>query len=292
MPRPDLSLIPTVPHVAVDRLESGESSRANRFLGILLAAVVLASLPLREASSVASDLPGWQLVWEDDFAGTEVDTDKWELLTVRNSYNHEKQFYLPEQISVVDGKLRITASDEPMEDKLYRSGRLWTKQQWRFGRFEARIKLPTTQGMWPAFWLRPRHVPWPLGGEIDIMESRGSNRHVVSSAFHWGTSVRDHEFLSHLYKVNDANGNPVDFHEGFHVYVAEWEPTHIRFFVDGEPHLTVTNKHAPIHSTPKAIVFNVAVGGDFDGDPDESTIFPQTMEVDYVRVWQRERKAE
>ena len=274
------------------RLVYGKRRFAFQSPVLFRAIAMLAAIQLLGSFGSASEPPGWRLAWEDEFAGTELDLSEWEPVTVRHSHNNEKQYYLPEQISVADGKLRITAMDEPLEDRQYRSGRLWTRKQWRSGRFEARIKLPTTKGMWPAFWLVPRHERWPYGGEVDIVEGRGSDRYLASSAYHWGVLWREHQFINHRYHAKDSEGVAIDFHQEFHVYAAEWEPTEIRFFVDGKNHLTVTDKQAPILATPKSIVLNLAVGGDFDGDPDKSTEFPQVMIVDYVRVWQRERKPE
>ncbi len=232
------------------------------------------------------NLPGWDLVWNDEFDASGVDTAAWELLDRKNSFNNEKQYYRPEQISTDNGNLRITATDVPLDGKDYRSGRLWTRDQWTYGRFEARINLPTTQGLWPAFWLNSRVANWPTGGEIDIMENRGSEPYRTSSAYHWGSSVSAHQFTSDPYTAT-VGGNPVNFHDGFHTYAAEWEPEEIRFYVDGNLHFTVTDTTAPIHSTPKSVILNLAVGGNFGGDPDATTVFPQHLDVDYVRVWQR-----
>ena len=256
---------------------------------LLLVAAAWAGIIVSEpAQAQIPDLLGWNLVWNDEFDGPNVDTSAWELLNRRDSQNHEKQYYLPEQISIVDGHLRITATDEELDGKLYRSGRMWTWQEWSYGRFEARADLPTTQGMWPAFWINPRGVPWPTGGEIDIMENRGSQPYQTSSAYHWGTSVAAHQYVSHPYTAMDENGDPVNFQDGYHTYAAEWEPGVIRYYVDGSLHLTVTEQTAPIHATPKSIILNLAVGGDFGGDPNTTTVFPQYFDVDYVRVWQRD----
>jgi beta-glucanase (GH16 family) len=171
------------------------------------------------------------------------------------------------------------------------------------GRIEARIDLPTTQGMWPAFWMNPNQVQWPLGGEIDIMENKGAFPTVVSSAFHWqkdpGPCCNNHQFVAQNYHTF-VNGVPVDFSIGFHTYTAEWDknPTtnvnEIRFYVDGAKFFTVdeNDPNLPAMSdanftTAKNIILNLAVGGDFGGDPNGTTVFPQKMLVDYVRVWHR-----
>jgi beta-glucanase (GH16 family) len=244
----------------------------------------------RAASAQIPDAPGWRLVWQDEFDGDSVDTEKWQPIDLQNSFNNEKQYYRPEQASVVDGKLRITAVDQPLGNKQYRSARLESHQAFAPGRFEARIDLPTTQGMWPAFWLLPKSVPWPTGGEIDIMENRGSEPFVVSSAYHWQTNpgpcCDEHQFVSREYGAIQ-DGQRVNYHAGFHTYAVEWEATQLRFYVDGVLHYTVNETaNRPIFETPMNIILNLAVGGNFGGDPNGSTVFPQFMDVEYVRVWE------
>jgi len=203
-----------------------------------LAAVVFAWLAIAQSTAAEiPDVPGWELTWHDEFDGPNVDVAKWDRINLRNSHNNEKQYYRPEQASIVDGNLRITATNEPLQDKDYRSARLESWQTFGPGRFEARIDLPTTQGMWPAFWLHPRAVQWPTGGEIDILENRGSQPLLVSSAYHWQTDpsvpcCSQHQYVFEEYTANEG-GNPVNFHEGFHVYAVEWEATQLRFYVDG-----------------------------------------------------------
>ncbi len=234
----------------------------------------------------ASEPPIWELTFSDEFDGPEVDLDKWEVLTRKNNHNNEKQYYLPQQASIVDGMLRITATNDPHDGKAYRSARLESWFTQAYGRFEARAKLPTTKGIWPAFWLLPRTAKWPQGGEIDIMESAGSKPEQVTSAFHFANDAGEHEHVSHKYLAEDADGNPVLFPDGFHIYAAEWTPDEMMFFVDGVEVYRVNKDRVPVSSTPMCIILNNAVGGWFDGDPDETTIFPQHFDIDYVRVYQ------
>ena len=257
------------------------------------ATLALCTLTAERAAAQVPDVPGWQLVWHDEFDGTSVDTQNWDVLTRRNSFNNEKQYYTPQQATVADGLLRITATDEPLDGKHYRSARLESWQTFAPGRFEARIDLPTTQGMWPAFWLLPRDEQWPTAGEIDILENRGSEPFRVSSAYHWQTNpsvpcCSQHQFVFENYSAFD-DGIAVNFHSGFHTYAVEWDATRLRFYVDGVLHYTVTeNAGRPIFEEPMNIILNLAVGGDFGGDPDATTVFPQHMNVDYVRVWQQQ----
>ena len=252
--------------------------------------ISLATSPM--ANAQIPDVPGWRLSWHDEFDGTSLNTTNWEALNRQDSYNNEKQYYRPEQVTVADGNLQITATNQPLANKDYRSGLITSKALYGPGRFEARVDLPTTQGMWPAFWLNPNQVQWPTGGEIDILENRGSQPTLTSSAFHWqkdpGPCCGQHQYVFHEYTATE-DGTPVDFHAGFHTYAVEWGDTQIGFYVDGNLHFTVnenSNMSDANFQTAKNIIINLAIGGDFGGDPNGSTVWPQTMLVDYVRVWQ------
>jgi beta-glucanase (GH16 family) len=268
-------------------------------------AVIVGSLALLCAASaerVAAqipDVPGWQLSWHDEFDGSSLDTAEWTAANRQDQNNNEKQYYRPQQVTVSNGNMVITATNQPFGNKQYSSGLITSKDLFGQGRYEARIDLPTTQGMWPAFWMNPNQVQWPLGGEIDIMENRGSQPNLTSSAFHWqknaGPCCGSHLYVAHDYTAT-SGGQPVNFHSGFHTYAAEWDknPTtnanEVRFYVDGNLHFTVTQNSAMSDAnftTAKNIILNLAVGGDFGGDPNGTTVFPQTMLVDYVRVWHR-----
>ncbi len=259
---------------------------------VLTALATSASIMLATpAQAQVPNLPGWDLVFNDEFDGTSLNTTHWTALNRQDSFNNEKQYYHPSQVSVSGGYLQLTASDQPLGGKAYRSGLITSNNLFGPGRFEARLDLPTTQGMWPAFWLNANHVSWPQGGEIDIMENRGSQPNLVSSAYHWQTNpgpcCDQHQYVYDEYTATEG-GQPVNFHAGFHTYAVEWDETTLRFFVDDNLYHTVTEEpNRPIFETAKNIILNVAVGGDFGGDPNGSTVFPQTMLVDYVRYWQK-----
>ena len=284
------------PEISVEQSSSsasGSHRRTLRFLNRLAlpSTLLLVACCVDPAPGQALDLPGWDLVFNDEFDGTSLNTTNWTALDRRNSFNNEKQYYHPNQVTVSGGNLQLTAIDVPRQGKAYQSGLITSNNLFGPGRFEARIDLPTSQGMWPAFWLNANHVPWPQGGEIDILENRGSQPNLVSSAYHWQTNpgpcCDDHRFVYDEYTATE-NGQPVDFHAGFHTYAAEWDETTIRYYVDGNLHYTVTEApNRPIFETAKNIIVNLAVGGDFGGDPDGTTVWPQTMLVDYVRYWQR-----
>lgn len=238
------------------------------------------------------DVPGWKIKVNDDFDGASLNTTLWEAMNRRDSFNNEKQYYHPNQVVVADGMLQITAINVPRDGKAYQSGLITSKALYGPGRFEARVKLPTSQGMWPAFWLNANNVPWPRGGEIDILENRGSQPNLVSSAYHWQVSQTQPCCAGHQYVFKELTyGGPSEgnFHNAFHTYAVEWEETQLRFYVDGSLYHTINEtSNRPIYETAKNIIVNLAVGGDFGGDPNASTIWPQTMYVDYVRVWEKQ----
>jgi beta-glucanase (GH16 family) len=270
-----------------------------RPITLALAAALLTSWVANCATAQISDVPGWQLFWHDEFDGTTLNTTNWTALTRQDQNNNEKQYYTPGQVSVANGNLQLTAANQALGNKAYRSGLITSKMLFGQGRIEARIDLPTTQGMWPAFWMNPNQVQWPLGGEIDIMENKGSQPTITSSAFHWqkdpGPCCGQHFYVTKTYSAT-SNGLPVDFTTGFHTYAAEWDKkpntnvNEIRFYVDNNLYQTVDQNAGMSDAnftTAKNIIVNLAVGGDFGGDPNATTVFPQTMLVDYVRVWHR-----
>lgn len=226
-------------------------------------------------------LPGWELTWQDEFEGDALDAEKWEVLTRKKNHNRELQYYLPEHVAVADGHLVITATDEPFDGKNYRSGRVFSWFTQPYGRFEARAKVPTTKGIWPAIWMLPRGVKWPSGGEIDIMEHKGSAPNRIGSAYHYATDRGNHTFQSGWHKPEPA----VNYPDGFHTYAVEWDPGQIRFFVDGVNHFTMKGLY--VSEQPMGVLINTAVGGWYDGNPDETTVFPQTFHIDYVRIYRR-----
>ncbi|MBB6431260.1 family 16 glycosylhydrolase [Algisphaera agarilytica] len=230
----------------------------------------------------------WQLTWADEFDAPSINTTDWDVLTRRDSFNDELQYYIPEQAAIAqtEGRsvLRITATDEPLDGKAYRSARLESNYSQAYGRFEVMARIPTTKGIWPAAWLLPRDTPWPLGGEIDIMEHGGSRPNVVSSAYHWNNVPNFSQFVFGEYHAPAGQGPWAD---DFHEYAVEWDTRAIRYFVDGVNHFTVTPDMAPISSTPMSVILNTAVGGFFDGNPDGTTQFPNTFDIDYVRAYQQ-----
>ncbi|MFD2725553.1 glycoside hydrolase family 16 protein [Hyunsoonleella rubra] len=210
--------------------------------------------------------------------------------------NNELQYYTdrPENVRVEDGMLKITAIQESFEGSGYTSARLITKGlfEQQYGRFEARMKLPFGKGMWPAFWLLGANIDdigWPFCGEIDVMENGGSNPTTVSAAVH-GPGYSGGEPIKKEYGFMKSR---VDTE--FHIYGIEWGPGYINFYVDDALYLQITpdsleeedvdRSQWVFDNGPFFMILNLAVGGNFDGNPDADTVFPQTMYIDYVRVY-------
>jgi len=235
-----------------------------------------------------------ELTFQDEFDtdGT-PDPSKWDfnIGTGENGWgNEELQYYTdrPENVTVSNGYLIITADRESFQGSAYTSARLITKGlfEQQYGRFEARMRLPYGKGMWPAFWMLGADIdsnPWPGCGEIDIMESAGAFPTFTSSAVH-GPGYNGGLAIFKSYELEKER---VDTE--FHVYGAEWGPGYINFYVDDVLYNQVTPEDVTgewvFDNGPFFMILNLAVGGTFDGPPNEQTVFPQIMLVDYVRAY-------
>lgn len=266
------------------------------------------------SSSQAPEQKTWKLAWSDEFNGTKVDESKWNVYN-KSTYgdgNGELACLMnrPENVKVTGGQLRITAQKEKAPFKCnnnderfkeaggrsYTSGHLHTKNKaaFTYGRIEMRAKLPTaagkSKGLWPALWMRPTDGGW---GELDILEALGSNDKNKAEA------TKVHHTIHHSYKPNRVHppqgtshvftsGSPSD---GMHTYAVEWEKGAIRWYVDNKltytRDLKTTPWLSPTFDKEFFIRLNLAVGGGWPGSPDDSTVFPATYAVDYVRVYQR-----
>jgi len=247
-------------------------------------------------------------VWSDEFdgpAGSSVDTTKWGFdvgdgcPNVCGWGNNEKEFYSSDTANIQlngQGQLQIVArvsTDTALHCYYgmcrYRSAKITTRGTMTvtWGRVEARIKLAAGQGLWPAFWLLGNNIAvvgWPACGEMDVMENKGSQTTITSSAVH-GPGYSGNTPFVHLYQ-------PVTTTD-FHVYAVEWDSRSIRFFVDSVQHYEVSRSNVQTHGnwvfdSPFYAILNLAVGGNFDHDPTSDAIFPATMLVDYVRVFTRQ----
>ena len=238
---------------------------------------------------------GYQLVWHDEFdEGTELNKVDW-THEVQNSgwVNHELQNYVNHTTpkghnvtEIMDGKLQIHCFKE--DGKVY-SGRVYAhvKEGWKYGYIEASIKLPKGKGTWPAFWMMPVNFrSWPADGEIDIMEEVGYHPDFVSSSLHANAHVHSNNTqVTHEMYCKGAEGE-------FHTYAIEWTAQNITTYVDGKVQLSYDNRGLGRddwpYNDPFYVIFNLAWGGNWGGSQgvDESAL-PVTMEVDYIRVFQK-----
>lgn len=204
--------------------------------------------------------------------------------------NNELQFYTdrPENVKVENGFLLISARQESFSGADFTSARLITKGklETQYGRVEARIRLPFGQGMWPAFWMlgddNNGTEIWPNIGEIDIMENRGQEPTKIVGSVH-GPGYSGGNAVSKDYVLENDR-----FDTGFHVFGIEWGPNYINYYVDDVLYNQITPNDVPgewVFNRPFYIILNLAVGGDFVGSPNAQTVFPQTMLVDYVRIY-------
>lgn len=244
-------------------------------------------------------LEDWHLVWEDNF--NEIDPETWSFEIGSPDWNgdgkpdrwgnNELQYYLADNASIEDGKLVITAKEEQVNDMNttfeYTSSRMITKDKYevQYGRMEIRAKLPIGQGIWPAIWMLGNDIdtnPWPACGEIDIMEYLGHQPSTVHGTVHG--PISGGPGVGSSYTLEEGT-----FHDDFHVFAMEWNSDEIKFYVDDTLY-HVANKNEIgendwVFDHPHYFILNLAVGGDWPGYPDETTKFPQTMKVDYIKVY-------
>jgi beta-glucanase (GH16 family) len=273
---------------------------------LAISAVASQSSPASQASQTSQPRPGsaWKLVWGDEFNGrngSAPDSKNWTHDIGGNGWgNSELEYYtdrLPTNVVVQDGKLEVRALRERYigpdgVTRAFTSARLHThgRFSWRYGRVEARIKIPSGRGIWPAFWMLGddfKTAGWPGCGEIDILENIGSEPSRLHSTIHGPGYSHDKGITaSHTMPASQRLA------DDFHVFAVEWEPQVIRFYIDAALFKTATPADLPagarwVFDHPFFVILNVAVGGDWPGSPDDSTVFPQRMLVDYVRVYQR-----
>jgi beta-glucanase (GH16 family) len=274
---------------------------------LVFACVTIAGLFL--ALSTATVAQKDKLLWTDEFdgpAGSLPDSARWgfDVGVGQNGWgNNELEYYTDRmQNAFLDGEghLIIKAIKETFTGggvtRNYTSARLVTRGKFEqtYGRFEARIKVPFGQGIWPAFWMLGNNinsVGWPACGEIDVMENIGREPSTNYGSLH-GPNFSGGNSLTAFFTLSDGNR----FADDFHTFAIEWEPREIRFYVDGALYQTrkaggLTSGKRWVFDHPFYLLLNVAVGGDWPGAPDATTIFPQTMMVDYVRVYTNERDA-
>ncbi|NJB84663.1 beta-glucanase (GH16 family) [Lewinella marina] len=264
----------------------------NHYLNSLLFPCLFLSL-FSLSLPLAAQCPN--LVWADEFSGNSLDQTKWNYqigdgcdLGICGWGNNELQSYQQDNVVVSNGKLQITARKQRVRGSQYTSGRINTKGKadFAYGRFEASIKLPYGDGLWPAFWMLPTdevYGGWPQSGEIDIMEFVASNPGQTLGYIHYGDPYPNNQSQGTTYRL--GNGN---FPDAYHEFALEWEPGEIRWFVDGVLFSRKTAADVAPYQWPFDqdfhFLLNVAVGGNLGG-PVNNGMLPATMEVDYVRVY-------
>jgi beta-glucanase (GH16 family) len=294
---------------ACSSLEKNLSTSGRFFLYQLIPIalfLVLALVPLTGGggAAVQSMTASYTLSWSDEFSGPDgsaPDATKWTYdIGGKGWGNKELETYTkrPQNVQLQGGNLVITAQNETYtgEDgvtRSYTSARLKTQRLFRqaYGRFEARIKIPAGQGMWPAFWMLGDtigSVGWPTCGEIDIMENIGKEPGTVHGSLHGPSAIKHTSDLTAPFRLPGEQ----KFADDFHIYAVEWEPRVIRFYVDANLFATFNSSQWPeggtwVFNQPFFIILNLAVGGDWPGSPDNTTVFPQRMLVDYVRVYSK-----
>lgn len=279
------------------------SKTGIRSPGLICAIGLLLLLGAGASGQLFGDGNSWTLVWSDEFngpVGSGPDTHKWDFDIGGGGWgNQELESYTNrlDNAIIADGKLVIKAIKENYTGpdgiaREYTSARIKTRGKFTqaYGRFEARIKIPYSQGIWPAFWMLGEdidQVDWPACGEIDIMENIGREPSIVHGTIH-GPGYSGANGLGAPFSFRDQRR----FADDFHIYAIEWEPGVVRFYVDDNLYSTRKPADLPsgtrwVYDHPFFMILNVAVGGSWPGSPDSTTVFPQTMQVDYVRVYQR-----
>jgi beta-glucanase (GH16 family) len=251
------------------------------------------------SNSALSESPPdeWKLVWSDEFDSTDINLKKWTFETGGGGWgNNEKEYYRKENAFISNGNLVIEARKEQYDKNEYTSARMKTAGlgEWLYGKIEARMKLPFGKGMWPAFWMMGKSGSWPSRGEIDIMEMiggpglspySGGADNKVYATLHWANDAGDHQSTGGNYRLPGTG----KFADDYHIFRLEWDSVQIQCYVDSTKyfHCRIDTINMEAFHQPFFIILNVAVGGSWPGDPDATTVFPQYMIVDWIRVYQK-----
>lgn len=242
-------------------------------------------VPPAAASPGVPSAATWQLVWSDEFDSNAVNTSNWNFETGGGGWgNNEQEYYQANNATNADGNLVITVKKETVQNNLYTSARMTTqgKKEFTYGKIEARIKIPSAQGLWPAFWMLGANintVNWPACGETDIME------HINTDSLIYGTIHWDNN--GHAQYGGNVATAPADYH----IYSIEWDSAAIRWYVDGNKYqeaniLNNINGTDEFHK-PFFIILNYAIGGNWPGQIVDDSKLPASMLVDYVRVYKK-----
>jgi beta-glucanase (GH16 family) len=244
--------------------------------------------------STPSTYPGYTLAWSDEFNTNTLNSANWTFESGNNNGwgNNELEYYTdrPQNVFVSSGNLVIEARSEYFGGKNYTSTRMITKNKktFKFGRIDIRARMPKGKGIWPAVWMLGNNIDaagWPACGEMDILELLGQEPNKIYGTLHWGATVLSHSSKGSSYTLPGSS-----FDQQFHVYSLVWKQDDVRILVDDQEYVHVTS--TDVLGSPYPFnndfffIFNIAVGGNWPGNPDNTTIFPQRMIVDYVRVFQ------
>lgn len=227
-------------------------------------------------ASLARVSCSWEYTFGDDFNGTALDRTKWNT-HYPSGNGGELQYYAPDVFELKDGILRIKAEPRQMEGYDYTSGIITSIDSFsqQYGYFKIRAKVPKGKGFWPGFWLLPAtpNYPW----EIDVFEIHGDNTNTAYMTNHWQDPIEGHLAVTESFTADD-------FSEDFHIFAVQWYPTSIVWYIDYIERHRITRG---VPREPMFVLANLAVGGDWPGNPDESTPFPGYLEIDSIEVYTR-----
>jgi beta-glucanase (GH16 family) len=249
---------------------------------LLLSLIVLTMLSLAGTWAMPFSRP-WQLVFCDEFDGARLNTAVWNTVPRWGRFDKkgdELQYYVDDAFEVSDGTLRIKAEKRSVEGFDYTSGFIDSRGTFaqKYGYFEIRAKMPQGQGFWPAFWLLcGDDIASPSEAEIDVFEYLGHQTNTVYMTNHWIDGNGEHQSFTESY-------TGPDFSKEFHTFAVEWSSSEIIWYVDGEERHRTSQG---VSSEPLFLVANLAIGGQWPGDPDASTPSPSYLEIDYIRVYER-----
>lgn len=260
---------------------------------ILLSLFLLGFVSCKQSEPIKKD---YKLIWSDEFDKSELDESKWEYqLGDGSEYglwrwgNNEDQYYKKENASVVSGILRIKAVREDVNDYQFTSARIRTleKLDFKYGKVEASIRMANTGGLWHAFWMLPSHPtkPWPISGEIDIMEYVGNSPNEILNTIHFADQFGNHRFI--------GDSEPIVLDNDFHLYAVEWDENKMVFYRDSVETYSIFRTNESVSNTwpfdaEFHLILNTAVGGNLGGTIDVQGLQrAKYMEVDYVRVYQK-----
>lgn len=238
-------------------------------------------LPSRSSPAVVTPVSAWQIVFNDEFEADALDDSKW--LTAfpwgRNGANEsELQYYAEDAFEFQNGVSRIKAEKRPMAGHDYTSGIItsYNRFHFQYGYAEIRAKLPAGQGYWPAFWLLPVTTEWPP--EIDVFEALGHETDTIYMTHHWAQAPNSSQSAQGIYVGPD-------FADDFHTFAVDWSPGQIIWYIDDVERFRSTQN---VPAEPMYLLANLAVGGEWPGNPDETTPFPGYFDIDYIRVYQHD----